>query len=46
MASDILNLKESINIALKKSLSVQSAEEEVKAREFEEKASKADFYPK
>lgn len=46
MASDILNLKESINIALKNSLSMQSAEEEIKAKEFEEKASKSDFYPK
>ena len=46
MASDILNLNDSINIALKRSLSVHSADEEIRAKEFEEKASKADFYPK
>jgi len=46
MASDILNLNESINIALERSLSVHSAEEGIRAREFEEKSSKADFYPK
>ena len=46
IASDVLTLKESIKIALEKSLSIQSAEEEIKAREFEERSLKADFYPK
>ncbi len=45
-ASDVLTLKESIKIALDRSLSVKSAEEEIKARAFEEHSSKADFYPK
>lgn len=46
MASDILTLEESINIALERSLAVLSADEEVKAKEFEKRAAKADFYPK
>jgi len=46
IASDVLTLEESIKIALEKSLSIQSAEEEIKARKFEELSSKADFYPK
>ncbi len=46
IASDVLTLEESIKIALEKSLSIQSAEEEIKAREFEERSLKADFYPK
>jgi len=46
IASDVLTLEESIKIALEKSLSVYSAEEEIKAREFEERSLKADFYPK
>ena len=45
-ASDVLTLEESIKIALKRSLSVHSAEKEIKAREFEERSSQADFYPK
>ena len=46
IASDVLTLEESIKIALEKSLSVYSAEEEIKAREFEERSLRADFYPK
>jgi len=46
MASDVLTLEESIKIALEKSLSVRSADEEIKAKRFEELSSEADFYPK
>ena len=46
MASDVLTLEESIKIALERSLSVKSAKEEIKAREFEERSAKADFFPK
>ncbi len=45
-ASDVLTLEESIKIALEKSSSVRSAEEEIKSKEFEERSAKADFYPK
>jgi len=45
-ASDVLTLEESIGIALDRSLSLRSAEEEIRAREFEERSVKADFYPK
>jgi len=45
-ASEILALDESIKIALERSLSVRSADEEIKAKEFEELSLKADFYPK
>jgi outer membrane protein TolC len=45
-ASDILTLKESIKIALEQSLSLRSAEEEIRAKEFEERSARADFYPK
>jgi len=46
VASEILALDESIKIALERSLSVRSAYEEIKAKEFEELSLKADFYPK
>jgi outer membrane protein TolC len=46
MASDVFTLEESINIALERSLAVLSADEEIKAKEFEEHSAKADFYPK
>ena len=46
MASDVLTLEESIDIALERSLAVLSADEEIKAKEFEERSAKADFYPK
>ena len=46
MASDVLTLEESINVALERSLAVLSADEEIKAKEFEERSAKADFYPK
>lgn len=46
MASDVLTLQESIKIALERSLSVKSAKEEIKAREFDERSAKADFFPK
>jgi outer membrane protein TolC len=45
-ASDILTLEESIKIALEQSLSLRSAEEEIRAKEFEERSARADFYPK
>jgi len=45
-ASDILTLDQSIKIALERSLSLRSAEEEIRAKEFEERSAKADFYPK
>ena len=44
--ADVLTLEESVKIALERSLSVKSAEQEIKAKEFEERSSKADFYPK
>ncbi|HUT70269.1 MAG TPA: TolC family protein, partial [Desulfatiglandales bacterium] len=37
--------EESIKIALERSLSVLSADEEIRAKEFEERAAKAGFYP-
>ena len=46
MAADILTLEKSIEIAVEKSLSVLSADEEIRAKEFEERAARADFYPK
>ena len=46
LAADVLTLEESIKIALKRSLSVLSAEEEIRAKEFQERSSRADFYPK
>ena len=46
IGADVLTLEESIKIALERSLSVKSAEQEIKAKEFEERSSKADFYPK
>jgi len=46
LASEVLTLEESIKIALDKSLSIYSAKEEIKAKEFEELSSKADFLPK
>ncbi len=45
-ASEVLTLEESIKISLEKSLSIYSAEEEIKAKEFEELSSRADFLPK
>ena len=44
-APDVLTLEESIKIALERSLSVLSADEEIRAKEFEERAAKAGFYP-
>ena len=46
IASDVLTMEESIRIALERGLSVKSAEEEIKAREFEERSSRADLFPK
>ena len=46
VASEVLTLEESIQIALEESLSIRSATEEIKAKEFEELSTKADFYPK
>jgi outer membrane protein len=46
IASDVLTLEESIEIALKESLSVQSAQEDIRAKEFEERSARTDFYPK
>jgi len=46
IGADVLTLEESIKIALERSLFVKSAEQEIKAKEFEERSSKADFYPK
>jgi len=46
IASDVLTLEECIKIALERSLSIHSAEEGIKAKEFEERSSKADFFPK
>jgi len=45
-ASDVITLEESIKIALERSLSIQAAEEEIRAKEFEERSAKTDFYPK
>jgi outer membrane protein TolC len=45
-ASDILTLEDSVKTALEQSLSIRSAEEEVKSKEFKELSSKADFFPK
>jgi len=46
LASEELTLEESIKIALEKSLSIYAAQEEIKAKEFEELSTKADFLPK
>jgi outer membrane protein len=46
IASEVLTLDKSIEIALQESLSVKSAEEEIRAKEFEERSAKADFLPK
>jgi len=46
LASDELTLEESIKIALEKSLSIYVVQEEIKAKEFEELSTKADFLPK
>jgi outer membrane protein TolC len=46
MASDVLTLEESINVALERSLAVLSADEEIKAKEFEERSANADFFAK
>ena len=46
IGADVLTLEESIKIALERSLSVKSAEQEIKAKEFQERSSRADFYPK
>ena len=46
LASEELTLEESITIALEKSLSIYIAQEEIKAKEFEELSTKADFLPK
>ena len=46
IGADVLTLEESIKIALERSLSVKSAEQEIKAKEFQERSSKADFFPK
>jgi outer membrane protein len=45
-ASDVLTLEESITMALERSLSIRSAEQEIKSKEYEERSAKADFYPK
>jgi outer membrane protein len=45
-AADILTLEESIEIALERSLAALSADEEIRATEYEERSAKADFYPK
>ena len=46
IGADVLTLEESIKIALERSLSVKSAEQEIKAKEFQERSSRADFFPK
>ncbi len=46
MASEILTLEESIEIALERSLSIYSARQEIRAKEFAERSAKADFFPK
>jgi outer membrane protein len=45
-ASDIITLDQSIKIAVERSLSLRSAEEEIKSKEFEERSARADFFPK
>ncbi|MEA3223511.1 MAG: TolC family protein [Thermodesulfobacteriota bacterium] len=45
-AGEVLTLNESIKIALDKSLSVHSAKEEVKRKEFERRSARTDFFPK
>ncbi len=45
-ASDVLTLEESIGIALERSLAALSAAEEIRAKEYEERSARADFYPK
>jgi outer membrane protein len=46
LAYEELTLDESIKIALERSLSVRSADEEIKAKKFEQLSSKSGFYPK
>jgi len=46
LAADVLTLEKSIEIAVQNSLSVLSADEEIRVKEFEERAAQADFYPK
>ncbi len=46
MASEVLTLEESIEIALERSLSLYSAREEIRAREFAERSARADLFPK
>ena len=46
LASDVLTLEESVDIALEQSFAVLSADEEIRAKEFEERSAKAEFYPK
>ena len=45
-ADGLLTLNRSIEIALERSLSVNSAKEEIKAKKSEERSAKADFFPK
>lgn len=45
-AGEVLTLNESIKIALDKSLSVHSAQVEVKRKEFERRSARTDFFPK
>jgi outer membrane protein len=45
-ATEEFTLDKSIKIALERSLSIRTADEEIKAKEFEERSSKAEFYPK
>ncbi len=46
MASEVLTLEHSIQIALERSLSVYSARTEITAKEFAERSAKVDFLPK
>jgi len=46
MASEVLTLEESIQIALERSLSVYSAREEIRAKQFAERSAKVDLFPK
>jgi len=46
MASEVLTLEESIEIALERSLSLYSAREEIRAKEFAERSARADLFPK
>ena len=46
IAADVLTLEQSIEMAVERSLSVLSADAEIRAKEFEERAAQADFYPK